>query len=143
MSESVVGIREDRAVLLALAERVEIGSGADDELDGRIFDALSSGDLGSAHEAVLDRRKRPNWLPHYTSSIDAVVTLMKRALPGWYWRVGHGSHAGPWAHLNRVHPDSCLPHDEATSYAKSPPRALIAAVLRALAGKLADANPKT
>lgn len=120
------------ADLDALISRVEEGAGEDAELDSAIFDAMSGPGFGSAREAVLDRRKRPDWLPHYTSSLDAVLSLMGAKLPGWFWRVGHGSHAGPWAHLNRVHPDSCLPGDEHTSYAKEPARALLAATLRAI-----------
>lgn len=35
-------------------------------------------------------------IPSYTASLDAAVTLVERAAPGWTWRVdgGHGSRPG-------------------------------------------------
>lgn len=128
--------------LSALIARVEEGTGPDRELEARVWCALGGfkfvtwDGAGCVYRDVnginhVDRLHVRPW----TSSLDAVLSLIELKLPGWFWRVGHGSHAGPWAHLNRVHPDSCLPEDEATSYAKSPARALLAATLRALQSK--------
>lgn len=79
-------------------------------------------------------------LPAYTSSIDAAVGLLERALPGWFWRVGHGTVEPGWAHLNRVHPDHCDRKDEATGYAATPIIALLVAILNALIAKAGEAG---
>lgn len=136
-----VGIRE---CLPELIKRVEGGTGWDSRLDGDIMRAFGFTWRGMDYWHADNTRI---WKGEtcFTAKIDAGVSLIEQKLPGWFWRVGYGSHAGPWAHLNRVHPDSCLPEDEATSYAKTPPRALLAACLRAIqaqAGTLADAHSK-
>ncbi len=121
--------------LLDLAARIEAGEGADDELDGRIYDAMSGPGLGSALEAVLDRTKRPNWLPRYTTSLDAVTALLERVLPGWVVAtLGQNDDRSWWSELRQGHLTSydkvALSHLRCSSAA----RALLASILRALAG---------
>jgi hypothetical protein len=111
--------------LSALIERVESGTGEDAALDGQIFDALSSLPVKAAHEAVLDRRRRPNWLPRYTSSLDAVLSLIEEKLPGWVWlRKESGTMLITKPPVGyRVGFEGDLPY---------PARALLAAALRAI-----------
>jgi hypothetical protein len=70
----------------------------------------------------------------FTDSVDAALALLDHALPGWFWRVGHGS-VEDWAHLNRVHPDHCLERDESHGKGGSPAIALCIATLRALSSQ--------
>lgn len=59
------------------------------------------------------------------------MALLERVLPGWFWRVGHGSQDPGWASLNRVHPDHCDRADEAYAVAATPALALTLAILMA------------
>ncbi|NTG00085.1 hypothetical protein G6L30_08120 [Agrobacterium rhizogenes] len=79
----------------------------------------SNGDLGLIWDS----------LP-FTDSVDAALALLDHALPGWFWRVGHGS-VEDWAHINRVHPDHCDKKDEAHGIGASPAIALCIAILKA------------
>lgn len=111
--------------LSALVKRLEGGVGEDDTL------------VRDLCRQIRGRKGYPSIAVSVENAInqDCVTAAMKvlgSMLPGWFWRVGHGSHAGPWAHLNRIHPDSCLPGDEHTSYAQTPARALLAVTIRAL-----------
>lgn len=72
---------------------------------------------------------------YYTASLDDAIGLCERMLPGWFWRVGHGSQDAGWAHLNRVHPDHCDRADEASATAATPALALCLAIVRALRHK--------
>lgn len=107
-----------------LIERVEKGEGEDNALVRDICRKFRGRDDYPSIAVPVENAINQD-------CVTAAVKVMTSVLPGWFWRVGHGSHAGPWAHLNRVHPGSCLPGDQHTSYAKSPSRALLAAALRA------------
>jgi len=112
-----------------LISRLEKAKGPDRELDGEIHIACGlAGDSAHTWGPYL-RRKMVR--PAYTSSIDAALRLKDKILPGWFWRVGHGSVQPGWAHLNRVHPDHCDPEDVSTGWAASPALALCVAILRA------------
>ena len=63
--------------LTSLRERVEKATGPDREIDVEIFFELDWTGQGDARTA-----------PEYTSSIDAVVALIERELPGWAWKEG-------------------------------------------------------
>ena len=89
----------DRAALIALLERVIRAKGYDRELDVAILIALG--------QCVDERRgkDKKSWLyqpngnrwdtawhgynaaPRLTASIDAVVALIERVLPGWSWTI--------------------------------------------------------
>ncbi|WP_089177109.1 hypothetical protein [Bosea sp. AS-1] len=125
--------------LSALIARVEEGTASSAELDGAIFDALSGPGVGSAREAAIDRRERPNWLPRYTTSLDSVLSLIEQKLPGWSWSVHRdqaeeegrqhwATVAEPWAHGRVIE----------TAFLTSPARALLCACLHALEDGKAD-----
>lgn len=121
-----------------LVERVESGSGRDEETDFAVL-------------CLVDRRaERSGPLPgdpRYTTSLDAVVSLIEQKLPGW----GHCYATGWDAEGNCggfVSPERTVDLTKATlGVSKSPARALLAATLRALSAlenskaKLADATP--
>jgi len=104
--------------LMELARRVEKMSGPSLLIEQEIADAVGH-----------NPRAR---LPNYTASLDASLTLVPDK---WFWRVGHSTLYAGWAHLNRLHPDSCNREDEHSAQAATPALALCAAALRALASK--------
>lgn len=118
---------DKRADLLALAERVEGGSGEDRRIDYEVFTTF----------AVRDAAKF--WDPksghHYTTSLDAVVALLERVLPGWHGNVEVGAvlRDEAKAHSAVLIDPTENPDLFQQSEAKTPARALLAAVLRALA----------
>lgn len=115
-----------------LIQQIEAARGPDRDLDGAIWIAIGG----------IDKRRVDTWqsppcyplaeylrmaAPRFTSSLDAA----QRVVPGWFWRVGHGTVNPGWAHLNRHHPDHCDTKDEVTAYAATPELALCAAGLKA------------
>jgi hypothetical protein len=130
---------DKRADLLALAERVEAGSGKDRNLDADIFQRLGGPDweralirvaepCGCPEDQAIDYA-RSRHSPDYTVSLDAAVALLGRVLPGWSWQAGATVGAGAVA---RIAQDGLRRSD---GVASSPARALLAATLRALAQK--------
>ena len=106
----------DRATLEALLARVLEGSGPDRELDRAIAMALPP----KARRGMFVRR-------HYTGSLDAALTLVPE---GWAWSVS--------GTVNRVYHARIAPHAGSLKTflgywfeAKSAPRALVAACLKA------------
>ena len=90
----------DRAALLALRDRVRGLTKADRDVDTAIYNALpqfkgsdafrSSDRYGENDDGYRKRVKDwrewgPFPLDEFTGSIDAVVTLIERVLPGWFW----------------------------------------------------------
>jgi hypothetical protein len=128
---TIVGIREDQAVLSDLIERVEAGEGEDREIDVA---------LSRLYFGVPEDRTPLAWLHCYTSSLDAVLELIRAKLPEWHWsvsqQVGGFFRGNLWDHASKF---------EVYKLAPTPPRALLAAALRAIqtVGTLADANPET
>ncbi len=118
--------------LADLISRLEKAKGPDRDLDGEIHVACGLAGDGAHTWGPYLRRKMAR--PDYTASIDAALYLKDEVLPGWYWRVGHGSVEPGWAHLNRVHPDHCLKTDEAHGLGSTPALALCVAILRAKKG---------
>ena len=98
------------ASLDKLLSDVKAATGSDRDLDRVIFMALGGGD-GEA--------------PPYTSSVDACIDLVHRALPGWGWHVGFGPRG--------IVPYASLHKDETRFEASAPtvPLALLAAALAA------------
>jgi len=124
------------ADLDALISRVEEGAGEDRELDGLVAQAA----LGFTHDGEAEPYRK--WskiakdgaivsgsasvmIRDYTSSLDAVLSLMEAKLPGWAWQAG-SSDGGSIA---RVAQDGLR---RADGVAATPARALLAATLRAL-----------
>lgn len=116
----------NRATLLALASRVEAATGADRELDAAIL------------AACWDCRGKPTDLgPRYTASLDAAMSLVP-----WdaYWRLGHdGDGADPAEYkADVIVPKLGGVDARGRAIAVTPPLALTAASLRAIAGSLPD-----
>lgn len=133
-----------------LIERLEGAEEGSRELDIEVWKTLTEGkipehELSEYFDHIPD--KEECWLDqnvdHYsdvTFSVDAAIKVMHEHLPGWYWRTGYGSSGqwvqgklrGGWCHLNRVHPNTSHPEDEATGYASTAPLAILVALLKAL-----------
>lgn len=125
--------------LLDLARRCEEGSGGDRELDADIFQRIGGPDWEKAlmrvsepcgcpeDHAIMYARQRCS--PDYTTSLDAAVSFVERALPGWEWtvrtNVGRFS-ANVWNHEIQW---------ECSSGGSLPARALMASAMKALAAK--------
>ena len=81
----------------ALIAKVEGAKEGDEALDLAIFLALHPDDPTVAKWAktlaAMDDFERVHWasrfidLPHYTSSLDAIVKLVEAKLPGWSWTI--------------------------------------------------------
>lgn len=100
-----------------LIARVEAGEGADRGLDSDVAKALGFGIL-------ID-------LPTYTTSLDAVMALAN----GRAFTVGQNVHHLHWvASVNALDEDGSPYSLGCSNAAKSAPRALLAAILRAKAG---------
>ena len=106
-----------------LAERVEASAGSDRELDREIKEALEIGKpwTRSTPEAAQV------WALHYTSSIDAALTLVPE---GWCFRIEGGPAFGGLASVGDGHPLAGQ-----TVSAATPALALCAAALRAIASE--------
>lgn len=134
----------------ALIERMEKLDGPDREVDAWIgyhtnlvVDEMSwreKIDRFGIEHAVKSATSHQNvWssaLPAYSASLDAVIALVEKVLPGWYWRVGRTSlFPNGWAYISRTHPSHCDREDEAAcadGKAANPAIALLLALLRAL-----------
>jgi len=125
-----------------LARRCEEGSGGDREMDAIIWCAVEHPDQRPQKDFFYTAREEWGYFttnqplpgmtfhdaPHLTSSLDAAVSFVERALPLCEWEVTTTGFK-PGA---TVIPNGS-PHGG--SYAASPARALMAAALRALAHK--------
>lgn len=129
--------------LTALIERVESGAGSDRGLDHAICCAVldATKHKGWWNFQAMRPRGEPErpasefWKrfgPAYTSSLDAVLSLIEAKLPGWAFVV-HGPDAGG-THYGGVGPslNEAWASDRPDSRAPSPARALLAAALRAI-----------
>ncbi len=134
---------------MALAERVEAGSGSDRELDAAIAQAV----LGLTHDGRPEpyrrwMRKDPDgaimygsdvvMIRRFTDSLDAAVALVERALPDARWSVSTNEGEGLGETYATVYePDRVSIAGMSGMPEYMPARALLAATLRALA-----ASPK-
>lgn len=112
----------NRTTLLALAERVEAATGADRGLDSEIHHAVLNGVGVGSYGAQ----------PAYTASLDAAMSLVPS---GWSFMVDSAEnrlHAQ--AKLGRSYPTNANAYAEAST----PPLALTAASLRAIAGIMTE-----
>ena len=135
-------MRED---LQALLGRVMEATGGDREIDVllelHVERPTGTGALGmtlaaaiAVYPETLDQVA--NWwrgvIPSYTASVDAVLALVERMLPGWRFSVGNDYYdrEGPcWA---RVFPSEGQHLGSGNCYASTPALALCAALLTAL-----------
>lgn len=113
--------------MIELAERCERGSGWNSALDKAIMRALGYSWRGMDYwhddgETIWKGRTC------FTASLDASVALLERVLPGWWWALNQEGESVFAVHVWRLMVDA---RGEATS----PARALLAAILRALAAK--------
>jgi len=69
--------------LHTLSRRVSEADGPSRELDGAVLDAMLKDLSVSVEHMARDQKMRLDWLPHYTSSIEAVVALIAGKLPDW------------------------------------------------------------
>lgn len=124
------------ADLPSLLTRVEQGEGADRELDaevgvsvGRLSATLLIGD-----GVVTEQRQVPHRCPPFTTSLDACVALAERVLPGWdvTWNSARkkGFHDFLVIKLHEAGEKLFYPPGF-QGRAKSPARALLAAIIRA------------
>lgn len=106
--------------IAALRKRIGRATGRDTKLDAAIAD-------------VLDPDNAAGEAPAYTSSVDACIALIHRALPGWGWHVGYGPKG--------VLPYATVAHENARFEATAPtvPLALLNALLAAKAAKAPQA----
>ena len=147
-----------------LIERCESGEGPDRELDCLIEAVLDGRTIRESGNMTLARNSRPphdeyivGWIDpgvkrrnfsdghsvppvrRYTTSLDAVVSLIQQKLPGWKWSVmsfADQFKGNAWSDDLEV---------ELYAFAQSPARTLLAAALKALENRsapLADATPK-
>lgn len=119
---------------MTLLSRLAQAKGPDRELDALVgahfgYDGWTPEKWAKAKaDLSLSRDACPTGCPEYTASFDAVL----RELPeGWFWRVGHSTLYGGWAHLNRKHPNHCDVGDEYSANAETPAIALLIVILRA------------
>ena len=123
-----------------LIERVSAATGPDREIDGLVCKLADptewqrcrrrAAEPSGAPEAAVER-EAPFYAKYYTSSLDAVVSLVERELPGWDWDVGF-HHAGPFAYANLEPGGTLAPAVGIFSgEAKTPAIALLLAFLRA------------
>ncbi|AEI71033.1 hypothetical protein [EBPR siphovirus 2] len=120
-----------------LAARCESGSGADRELDAVIWCAVEHPDRRPEKDFFYTAREEWGYFttnqplpgmtfhdaPHLTDSLDAAVSFVERALPGWGWYMAtgggvteagvHNAQKQEWQGVNNL-----------------PARALVAAALR-------------
>lgn len=154
MTDSYVASASRPEALLDLAAKVEAGEGADRGLDALICSSVAPPRIMEHWLSVTARYldptlwyvsgrgyvSHPHWVdgggdpgkaqaPNYTASLDAVVALLERVLPGWRWTIETGQRASASVREEYW-------HDPSPVCAPTPPRALLAATLRALA----DAN---
>ncbi len=141
-----------------LIERVESGEEPDRELDGDIAVAVYGGEVvwltANYTMEQYPARRHPSRMhvggfanshvPHFTGSVDAVLSLMEQKLPGWCWEAKHaiGCHAIVWQVCKDYDDEGCK---TIGFHMSSSPRALLAACLRAIqaqARTLADAHSK-
>jgi hypothetical protein len=129
--------------LTALIERVESGAGADRSIDGEVFIALSAECQAAGRVDHLcgvvgwwpkdGPYESARNVPAYTSSLDAVLSLIEAKLPGMSWEVrrsgfGTPSQAMIWDPMKSP-PSSTIAR---ISVETTPARALLAAALRAI-----------
>lgn len=83
---------------------------------------------------VYDPHTRYSSQP-FTASVDAVIALAERVLPGWKWRVGRTElFPNGWAYVHKYDPSNCDRADEAAcadGTVANPAIALLIALLRA------------
>lgn len=132
----------DTPALAELLKRVEQGDGADRELDAAIARAFNKAH-GTAETVHIESRSIDVWdevAAHYTSSLDAVLGLCERVLPGWDRQFFERN--GLWTarlrgprHLTISSAYNETEEQRQKYGQKHPARALLAAVLRALIDK--------
>jgi len=125
-----------RPSLHSLLERVRSAEKGSRELDAEIAVALTGAEAPlypqAHHPGVVIRDGKICFSPPVSTSLDAVVSLIEKELPGWFYRVGHSTlHLG-WANVYREHPNNTQPGDgEFFSDGRTPSLALLAALLSA------------
>jgi len=127
----------------ALIERLEKLTGPDREVNEAIYKHFNpeyadfvQGRGGLVHPGdgedvrVLSSVRAP----YYTASLDAVIALVERELPGMAWTLGQNVHHRYWvASLNRLN-DEGAPESIAWGQSNQPVIALLLALLRAKGG---------
>lgn len=112
-----------------LLARVEAATGADRELDGAICRAVGDQVASDQISGFIWRSGATGgWsdVPNLTASIDAVLALVERCLPGWEWSYHPDAGAKVWASF------FLGGHHEACGDAETVPLAILSALLRAL-----------
>lgn len=102
--------------LSSLLARIESATGPDRELDSEIAFALTPPDAEIGLLAL-----------NYTASLDAVIALCERVLPGWSWAVD----SGYAANHHKSHAEAWTGDDEGSGDAATPALALCAAIIKA------------
>jgi hypothetical protein len=125
------------AALLALAASVEAGDGPDRQLDARIEGLIGpESETPGSHLLGGFHKGRDHYLrtvsPRYTASVDAALALMADVLPGYVCTSSTYGFASkmPIADVYREGHEG-----RAQGKASTLPRAIVAAVLRAMAGR--------
>lgn len=118
--------------LPSLLDRVKAPSGPDRELDHLVHGTLVES-VGQKAYNLNDDGTRGSFIgadrtaPEYTTSLDAVIALTERVLPGAMWGV-HCHNGAYRAHVTRASPIRPIPN---IADAPTPALALIAAVIQA------------
>ena len=72
-------------------------------------------------------------LPYFTTSLDAIVSLIGEKLPGWTWAAGPRTYGEDWdLAWARIYPHRSQADGTGNKYAKTVPLALCIALLRAI-----------
>lgn len=130
-----------RGISQALILRIENGVAGDKPLDAEIECLLPQPDYVSCVEPGLSNPGKVlryftsgscgvSWPPDYMSSLDAAARLAKRLLPGWRVRVQVDGDGTCEAFVENKGDFNAIEARETRSFAGSPERALVAAVLR-------------
>jgi hypothetical protein len=122
-----------------LFERVNVASGPSRDLDRDLARALGW-PVVTDHYAVDQEGLAYGGVPLWSTSIDDGLALVRKALPGWFWRCGRVPHqhwtgsryVHGWAHLSRADASNCDATDEATGWCETVPLAILSALLTAL-----------
>ena len=134
------------ADLDALIAKVEGAKEGDEVLDLAIFLALHPDDETVAKWAgtfaAMDDAALVHWasrfldLPHYTSSLDAIVKLVEAKLPGWSWQIRDQKESSFPRHIGAnawlITPADGRRMGDAVASAPTPALALCLALLLAL-----------
>lgn len=131
-----------------LLARVEKAEGPDRELDRDLARAFGWTETDTGNDWRDVNWNRPDGFrlpigtlaepPFFTASLDAALALCERVLPGWSWMLRGASASGGQDFAKLWRPYQTPPGNDFDAFGKSPPLALLAAMLKALIAQAAS-----